>query len=555
MKMIKSILISTILITVCFAGNGGESRFDGMGPKSEIINPDNYQSIIYVSVKSGSDTVGEGTREKPWQSIQKALSLITENNESNHFALFVAEGIYGSGTLRMKEYTDLFGGFSGADWNRDIFQNQTVLNGNGKNRVVIAANNSRLDGFVIINGRVKGHGAGILCDDTSPEISNNVITDNITCEPDDFNYTRIHQEGNQGGGIACFYNAVPVIRNNIFYKNKTGIGMGAGVAVYGWVRVKGGPETEFVNNRMVSGLRAKIENNVFIDNLSGIHDTGRTRSSNGAAIGCAYEARPIIKNNLILNNIAQGRSDAGGIYVEYFSFPDIIENYILGNGSDDDGGGIYVMRSSHPLIKDNYIAGNYTEGGGPGGVRLSKEGRATISGNTIVQNSGGGVLSVDAYMELFDNIIMDNPGGYGVSIRSVFSYFPAAEIRNNKFSNNEKGAIEIADNISIPPVIKENMMSKMSEEWADNNSDFEYDYQRNRIDGKINEYINDEIRYISTIRLLPDNRLNEVKVGDVIKIAKRWSVIKGINNNEIEIWGQLTPEDITLKEYTILPIY
>jgi hypothetical protein len=135
-----------------------DTGFDKIGPKTEKIDADSYQSIIYVSVKSGSDTVGEGTPEKPWQTIEMALSQISDNNASNHYALFVAAGIYGFGTLRMKEYTDLFGGFSESDWQRDIFQNQTIVNGNCKNRVIIAANNSRLDGFVIINGRVKGHG-------------------------------------------------------------------------------------------------------------------------------------------------------------------------------------------------------------------------------------------------------------------------------------------------------------------------------------------------------------------------------------------------------------
>ena len=67
--------------------------------------------------------------------------------------------------------------------------------------------------------------------------------------------------------------------------------------------------------------------------------------------------------------------------------------------------------------------------------------------------------------------------------------------------------------------------------------------------------MNDEIRYISTIKVVPDNNLNNVKVGDVIKIANRWSIIKKINKSKIEIWGLLTPEDITQKEYTIQPIY
>ncbi len=555
MHILKSIIIIAILFTTCLAGEELQSRLDKLGPKTEKIDTDRYQSIMYVSVKSGSDTNGKGTPEQPWQTVKKALSQIAGSSEKNRIAVLVGQGRYESGSLEMIQYTDLYGGFSEDNWQRDIYQYRTFLSGKGENRVIIAADHSILDGFIIANGRVRGHGAGILCDDTSPEISNNIILDNMTLAPENFNYNRIHQEGNQGGGIACLFNAVPEIRNNIFYKNKTGIGMGAGIAVYGWVRVKGGPEARFVDNRMIDGLRVKIENNVFLENNSGINDTGRTRSSNGAAIGCAYEARPIIKNNLILNNKAQGRSDAGGIYVEYFSFPDIIENFILGNSSDDDGGGIYAMRSSHPLIQDNFIAGNYTEGGGPGGIRLSKEGRGKITGNTIVYNPGGGVLSVDSYMELSGNIIMDNPGGPGVTVRSVYSYFPAAMIHKNQFKNNANGPIEIAKNISVPPDVKQNSIYNISEKWAAENSDFNYEYKRNTAKGKIIEYSNDENKFVSRITISPQKNLTGVKTGDVVKIGKIWSVIKSINENTIEIWGQVKPENISGEEFFILPSY
>ena len=61
------------------------------------------------------------------------------------------------------------------------------------------------------------------------------------------------------------------------------------------------------------------------------------------------------------------------------------------------------------VIKNNFIAGNWTVGKGVGGIRLSKEGRASISNNIIVRNlTGGGIDCVDSYMEVENNIVMHN---------------------------------------------------------------------------------------------------------------------------------------------------
>ncbi len=279
----------------------------------------------------------------------------------------------------MKEWIDLFGGFCPQTWERDINKHRTVLDGANVRRVVLGADHARIDGFVIQRGLARSHGGGILCWDVSPTISNNVIVDNQVLEPEAFDAAHIHQAGTHGGGIACFYNAVPVIRNNIIANNKTAIGCGGGVVFYGWLRLDGVPEPTMQDDFVAGGLQAVLKNNVIVDNISGINDIHRTRSSSGGGVSCAYEARPLIQNNIISGNRALGRSDAGGVYCEFFTFPVIEGNWIVGNVSDDDGGGIYAMRSAHPLIRDNYIAGNWTTGGGAGGIRMSKEGRGRIS--------------------------------------------------------------------------------------------------------------------------------------------------------------------------------
>jgi len=336
-----------------------------VGPRTVEVTVEDYAGLRYVSAANGSDQKGDGTKKNPWASIEEVLRRIDDAGAFRRYAVLVAAGPYFRGTIRMKEHVDLYGGFDPETWKRNIFKNPTILDGREVRRVVIGASHSRLDGFIVTRGRAQGPGGGILCDGTSPAITNNWITHNATVAPADLRADLTHQDGNIGGGMACFFNAVPRIVNNVFSENKTEVGNGGGLAIYGW-------------NRLPDRPRAVVEDNVFTGNASGVKDFYRTRSSSGGAISCSHEASPLIRNNVIASNRAGGRSDAGGIYSQYYSSPEIVGNWIVGNVSDDDGGGFYTMRLGEPILINNILAGNWTTGGGVGGARLSKEGRAVL---------------------------------------------------------------------------------------------------------------------------------------------------------------------------------
>ncbi|MCU0643664.1 MAG: right-handed parallel beta-helix repeat-containing protein, partial [bacterium] len=259
-------------------------------------------------------------------------------------------------------------------------------------------------------------------------------------------------------------------------------------------------------NRMEVGvLQPIVENNVIIGNIAGTNDWNRTRSSNGGAISCAYESRPIIRNNIIANNQAKGRGDGGGIYNEYYSDPLIEANWVVGNIADDDAGGIYTMRMGQPIIQHNYIAGNWAPGKGAGGIRLSKEGRARILENIIVRNlSGGGVQCVDSYMELDNNIIMHNLGGDAVMIESRFSYFVPSLIQNNILRENEQQPISIKKNDGQPPVMQNNNIQ--GEFSGTDNYDRKPEFVDDSIRGKIKSIQYDPIHFSSTISIKNQSR-------------------------------------------------
>jgi hypothetical protein len=455
----------------------------------------------------------------------------------------------------MQEYVDLYGGFNPETWERDIETNRTILDGEGARRVVVGASNARLDGFMVANGLSKSHGGGILCDDTSPLISNNYIINNAVLEPSDFNHQRIHQEGNHGGGIACMFNAVPQIRNNVFYGNRTFIGYGAGVVFYGWVRIPGAPETTVERNIVNGGVRAKLENNLFVGNIAGVNDLSRTRSSSGGAIACAYEARPVIVNNVILNNEAKGRSDAGGIYSEYFSYPLIKGNWILGNISDDDGGGFYTMKLGHPILEKNIFAGNWTRGGGVGGIRLSKEGRATLIDNIIVHNPGGGVRSVDSYMEIEDNIIMHNPGEAGLAYSNLYSYMQPAIVRGNIIRENEKGAFLLLNNAGPAPLFEKNNVDDRSVSQGTQNFDHPPKFIDDGASGRVKEISFDPLRIQSRVKIGPSLSDDQNLTGRVLRIGERWGVIIESHDRTITVWGELQASDRQDLMFEILPTY
>lgn len=541
-----------LVFTVMIFSQTANMNISKVGPKTIQIYSSQYAQIYYVSQKTGSDKKGNGYKANPWKTVFHALNSVKGESENHRVAVFVAEGDYAKVTVIMKEYVDLFGGFSTDTWERDIYKYSTILDGSNARRVVMGADNATLDGFTVKNGLSRSHGGGILCDDSAPTISNCFIVDNYALEPSDFDNQRIHQHGNEGGGVACLYDATPHIENNLFYNNRTSIGDGGALSFYGWSRKRHGTSRRIENNFMVGYIRPVVRNNIFAENTAGVNDIFRTRSSNGGAISCSHEARPIIENNVIVSNRAKGNSDAGGIYAEDFSYPTINGNWIVGNITDDDGGGMYIMRTSHALITNNIIAGNWTMNGGAGGIRLSKEGRATITDNIIVDNqSGGGVQCIDSYMELKNNIIMNNKGKTSIRYSNTFSYFIPTQIENNIVLNNE-GKIDLE--LRKGETINFNNNDVNEKVPGKNNRFKPVTINNQNITGTIRNYLFDDSNYQTIIETKNLDNTKSLE-GRVIRIGKFWSVIDSVENNKVYVWGNLEQRESNISKFTILPLY
>ncbi len=206
-----------------------------------------------------------------------------------------------------------------------------------------------LDGFTITRGNIS-RGGGIYCINSSPTITNNIITGNSA----------------SGGGIYCD-NSSPTITNNMIKQN---VNSGQGGGIWCW-----------------DNSHPNIIGNIIIGNSS----------SYGGGINCNSNCSPIIKNNIIAGNSTDVQG--GGIYCG-ISSPSIINNTITAN-SAQWGGGIYSGgSSSSPTIVNSILRNN-----SPQEVYLIRGGSITIT-YSCVQGGWPGAGNIDA-----DPFFVDAPNG------------------------------------------------------------------------------------------------------------------------------------------------
>ncbi len=366
------------------------------GPLTEDINLEAYAQVIYVSA-SAKPSAGDGNRNAPLASLAQAVS----DASSRRAAVLVAEGVYEVANLELHSDLDLFGGFDEIAWTRDVDANRTVIDAAGKGRALIASGNARIDGFEVRGGSVRGHGAGILIDGTSPVITNNVFTGNHTLAPKDWSPAHWHETAHDGGAIYCSEGGAPEIRNNLIHENATEIGRGAGIAFDGQ-------------------CKGVIQGNVIVNNRAGHKDT--MRSSDGGGISIFRASMPLIRNNLVLGNEALNSNDGGGIFVALWSAAKIRNNVILGNRAGDDAGGLFVGGQEHrydrPLdimpgpdaffveVTDNRFFGNTNASKNSGALRITMESRGLVKGNIAALNPGFYLQRSE--LEVVENTILED---------------------------------------------------------------------------------------------------------------------------------------------------
>lgn len=247
-----------------------------------------------------------------------------------------------------------------------------------------------LSGFTIINGY--GGGGGIYCANSSPTITNCIISDNMTPSPDMMTEW-------YGGGIYCANSSSPTITNCTISGN-TSQCSGGGIYC-------GYYSSPTITNCIISGNIAS-------------HDAG--------GIWCSYGSSATITNCTINGNTAQW--GGGGIYcTSKFGSLTIANCTISGNTAYRNGGGIYCDNFG-AIITNCTINGNiaHQDGGGIACVGYDSSltiANCTISGNTAYQDGGGiGCPGPGGFPTITNCILWGDGATRGPEIALKSTYYP-----------------------------------------------------------------------------------------------------------------------------------
>lgn len=507
-------------------------QWDKLGPTTWTVDRAAYAEIRHVS-PLGADDSGDGSAAKPWRSVRRALAA---DVSAGRAAVLVAAGRYEEGVLQLRPGVDLFGGFDPAAWQRDIFRHATVLSGAGKDRVLLGADNCRVDGFVLEAGIAQGHGGAVLCEATSPAMTNNVFRRNRTLAPANYPHTtdRRRVRGHDGGAIALLHGSNADIRHNLFHDNETGIGYGGAVSA-------------------AHDCLPIIAHNVFWANRAGLTDQGGTRSGNGGAVGLLFSSRPALMFNLFVANETKGDGDGGAVFMEYFCWPEVRHNAFVGNISDDDGGGLDHQKFSYAKIRANLFYGN--QAGKSGGGVHGDDSSAEIENNVFAYNravrQGGGLGGTHSWVRVLNNTFAHNVAqrnGGGIHVVNVKNAFLRPSIvRNNLLAFNAPDQAhfdtepDIAYNIMHPGGFQPGYYNfGHPPGFADDGR---------KLDAR--GFRHDPATYTTTVAVAGDLP-GASSVGRIVRIGGHWTMVRSQRAGELVLWG---PAPAGAAEVEILPTF
>ncbi len=304
----------------------------------------------------------------------------------------------------------------------------TIVDGNRADCVVSFVSgegpSAVLDGFTITNGETGGDGtvAGILCDDSSPTITNCIVTNNIgqgistNASPTISNCTISYNTGGWGSGISCygdyFTNSAPTITSCII-ENNTGDWCGAGIYAFDASPVI--TDSTIRNNDGGDGLGGGIflmaDASATIARCSVIGNS----AGNGAGIYVDVSSSAIISECIVKDNTAT--DTGGGIDIGFTAGADpIIENCLIIGNTAPQGAGIHSV-DSNPVFMNCTIADNTAtqDGGGISCYDYYGEGNGPTVVNTILWGDTAGGSSNEVYVDFgasIDFTYCDIEGGW-----------------------------------------------------------------------------------------------------------------------------------------------
>lgn len=374
---------------------GAVERCDGQDQNCDGSLDDEYLTSfgLGVLVASGADLeLADGTETHPFPSIQAGIDHV----QAACKVVAVDPGTYGENINFNGKNIEVrsTGGYA-----------VTMIEGTGDGAVVTFVNGeggeALLQGF-LISGGMTDVGGGVLCMNSRPTLSANVIDGNRAL---------------YGGGVAL-YRCDARLSQNLIQNNwaESGAGVGWGGGLY------------------IEGGEPLLEDNIINQNQAELYGGGVAISAGSQVIISGGEIKG--------NSLSEGTlSRGGGIYAVNAS-PGIRGVSIGGNFASANGAGIALEgcddASSPCLVEDVLIAGNLVTNGMGGGIHISQGDAVQITRSVITRNYGvlgaGGIHVQDSDIEISNNLIHCNDGGEAGGGIYLDSSYP--EILNNTLVEN-----------------------------------------------------------------------------------------------------------------------
>ncbi|MBD5410457.1 MAG: hypothetical protein HDR53_05190, partial [Treponema sp.] len=319
-----------------------------------VLMPD---SALYVS-SGGDDTAGDGTKAKPFATLQKAFDTIKDRNDSTaSYTIRISGTVVGGCEIRETSAANVL--ITGTSADTDI------LDGGGASYVfyIFSPLSIEIENVKITNGSygisVNSSNAIVtLC--SGAEVSATHTSVNAPAGTFILDGGAILDSGNRNGNPVVFYGKKFIM--------KSGTIIGGGVrSSGGCVLINGG---EFImDGGTISGGTATNYGGggVFIN-------SGKFTMRGGTISGCQSTT----------TNTSYG---GGGVFVHgsncYFTMSG---GEITGNTATTSGGGVYVENNGTFTMEGGTISGNTATTSG-GGVYVDNSDTFTMEGGTISGNS------------------------------------------------------------------------------------------------------------------------------------------------------------------------
>ena len=236
-------------------------------------------------------------------------------------------------------------------------------------------------------------GGGILCENSSPNINNCIISGNSANE--------------NGGGICCYSDGSPTISYCVITGNKAGNG-GGGISC-------------------MAGSHPIIEDCTFSSNSA---------TTFGAGMQNIWNSDPSLFNCIFSKNIIKSDSGSGGGMGNYYNSDPEISNCSFSDNSAPWGGGICNDQNSKPTISTCIIRANRATVGGGG---ISNSGSSPIITNCIFSGNrashvGGGINNQwNSNVTLSNCVFHSNIALWG---GGAFIYYSSPALINCTFAKN-----------------------------------------------------------------------------------------------------------------------